>query len=125
MKISMTALVAALLLSHQAHAAVSASEASQLGQKLTIMGAEKAGNAEKTIPAYTGGLSKVPAGLKVTNGKRPSPFDGEKPSLVIKSQNVASYNAKLTEGTKTLFKKYPDFRMDVYPIVRLPFHNQY
>jgi len=118
MKISMTALVAALLLSHQAHAAVSASEASKLGQTLTIMGAEKAGNAEKTIPAYTGGLSKVPAGLKVTNGKRPSPFDDEKPSLVIKSQNVASYNAKLTEGTKTLFKKYPDFRMDVYPTHR-------
>ena len=77
MKFSLTALMAALLCMNQANAAVSANEASQLGQKLTAIGAEKAGNAEKTIPAYTGGLNKVPAGLRVTNGKRPSPFDEE------------------------------------------------
>ena len=36
------------------HAAVTAEEAKQLGTTLTLVGAEKAGNKEGTIPAYAG-----------------------------------------------------------------------
>ena len=37
-------------------AAVSADEAAKLGKSLTPLGAEMAGNADSSIPAYTGGL---------------------------------------------------------------------
>jgi len=38
-------------------AAVDASQAARLGQDLTPLGAERAGNAEGTIPAWTGGVT--------------------------------------------------------------------
>jgi hypothetical protein len=38
-------------------AAVSAQEAARLGKDLTPMGAEKAGNAAGTIPAWDGGIT--------------------------------------------------------------------
>ena len=44
---------------HVVLAAVSADEAKQLGTTLTEFGAEKAGNKDGSIPAYTGGLDKV------------------------------------------------------------------
>ncbi len=53
-------------------AAVSQQEADQLGgDTLTEFGAEKAGNAEGTIPPYTGGLSvdTAPADRKKDSGR--------------------------------------------------------
>ena len=44
-----------------AHAAVSEQQASRLGKDLTPLGGETAGNADGSIPAWTGGLSKPPA----------------------------------------------------------------
>jgi hypothetical protein len=41
-------------------AAVSADEAKKLGATLTPTGAERAGNADKSIPDYTGGLTTPP-----------------------------------------------------------------
>src|SRR5438552_6081268 len=90
-----------------AHAAVSAEEAKQLGTTLTAFGAEKAGNKEGTIPAYTGGLTTAPAGYKAGDGLRLDPFASEKPTLVIDAKNAAQYGDKLTEGTKALLKAYP------------------
>jgi len=43
-------------------AAVSDSEANRLGQDLTPLGAERAGNASGTIPAWDGGITTPPAG---------------------------------------------------------------
>ena len=99
-------------------AAVSADDAKQLGTTLTIVGAEKAGNAAGTIPAYTGGLTTLPAGYKKGNPVRPDPFASEKPLYAIDAKNMAQYTDKLTEGTKALMKKYPSFRVDVYPTHR-------
>src|SRR5438045_5259742 len=101
-----------------AHAAVTADEAKALGTTLTPIGAEKAGNADGTIPAYTGGLTAGPAGYKAGDGIRPNPFAGEKPRLVIDAKNMAPQAAHLTEGTKALLQKYPTFRVDVYPTHR-------
>ena len=47
-----------------ATAAVSEKEASRLGADLTPFGAEKAANADGSIPAWTGGNTTVPAGFK-------------------------------------------------------------
>jgi hypothetical protein len=105
-------------------AAVPAEEAKQLGTTLTAVGAEKAGNKEGTIPEYTGGLKEIPSAFKKGSGIRPSPFEGEKPRLVIDGKNAAQHADKLTEGAKELLKRYPNsMRLDVYPthrVVALP-----
>jgi hypothetical protein len=99
-------------------AAVSADEAKALGTTLTAIGAEKAGNKDGTIPAYTGGLTTPPAGFKAGDGIRPNPFAGEKPRMSIDAKNMAASAANLTEGTKALLQKYPTYRVDVYPTHR-------
>lgn len=100
-------------------AAVSADEARQLGSTLTPWGAEKAGNQDGTIPAYTDGYVKPPAGFDPRNPQvRPDPFADEKPLFSITVANLARYADKLSDGTKALLQRYPDFRMDVYPTHR-------
>jgi hypothetical protein len=114
----LVAIVAATIAACQAQAAVSADEAKALGTTLTAIGAEKAGNKEGTIPAYTGGLTTAPAGFKPGDGVRPNPFAADKPRLQIDAKNMAAHAAQLTEGTKALLQKYPSFRVDVYPTQR-------
>jgi hypothetical protein len=101
-----------------AQAAITAEQAKALGTTLTAVGAEKAGNQDGTIPAYTGGLTTPPAGYKAGDGIRANPYASEKPRLVIDAKNMAQHADKLTEGTKALLQKYPTFRVDVYPTQR-------
>lgn len=101
-----------------ANAAVTPEEAKALGSTLTAVGAEKAGNKDGSIPAYSGGLSTPPAGFKAGDGIRPNPYAGEKPKFSIDAKNMAQYAGNLTEGTKALLQKYPTFRVDVYPTHR-------
>jgi hypothetical protein len=103
------------LATHAALAAVTADEAKKLGTSLTATGAERAGNADKSIPEYTGGLTTPPAGYQKGSGIRPDPFASEKPLFTVTAQNMAQYDAKLTAGTKEMLKKYPTMRVDVYP----------
>lgn len=112
-----TALAAALALP-SVFAAVSADEAAKLKSELTPLGAEKAGNKDGTIPAWTGGLTTPTAGFR-NGGRRPDPFAGEKPVLKIDAKNADQHADRLTDGTKALLKKYPDsFRLDVYKTQR-------
>lgn len=48
------------LLAANVMAAVSAEEAAKLGTTLTPVGAQMAGNADGSIPAWTGGIPKTP-----------------------------------------------------------------
>jgi len=98
-----------------ADAAVSVDEAKQLGGPvLTLFGAEKAGNKEGTIPEYTGLGVKPPPGWDPKNpGQRPDPY-GDKPLFSITAENAAQYADKL-DGMIEVFKRYPNFRMDIYP----------
>ena len=100
-----------------AQAEVSAAEAAKLGKSLTPMGAEMAGNAAQTIPAWTGGITKPIAGFKET-GHYPDPYAGDKPLFVIDAGNMEKYKAHLTPGQMALMKKYPDWKMQVYPTRR-------
>jgi hypothetical protein len=123
-KTLLSTLIAGLFLAPLAQAAVSADEAAKLKTTLTPMGAEKAGNKDGSIPSWEGGLTKAPAGYK--NGDpRPDLFPGEKPVLSINAKNMAQFDAKLTDGVKALMKKYPDFRVDVYPTHRTSAAPQY
>jgi len=114
----LTALACTAFFASGALAAVSADEAKKLGTTLTAVGAEKAGNAAGTIPPYTGGLTTLPAGYKKGDPVRPDPYANEKPLFSIDAKNMAQHADKLTEGTKGLMKKYPSYRIDVYPTHR-------
>jgi hypothetical protein len=113
------ALLGALIaVCHSALAAVSTDEAARLKSELTPLGAEKAGNKDGSIPAWTGGDTK-PAQAFHNGGRRPDPFASEKPLYSITAKNMAQYADKLTDGSKAMLKKYPDtYRIDVYPTHR-------
>lgn len=99
----------------------SPADAERLGTELTPTGAEMAGNADGTIPAWTGGLTAPPEGLgyKGSGDHHPDPFADEQPLFTITAANVSQYAEKLTEGQKALFKKFPDtYKMHVYPTHR-------
>lgn len=112
--ITSTLLVSLLLANPAAQAAVSADEAAQLKGRLTPLGAEKAGNKDNSIPAWTGGLTQAPAGYK-NGAPRPDPFATEKPLLTINAKNMAAHAERLSDGVQALMKKYPDFSIEVYP----------
>jgi len=97
-------------------AAVSADQAARLGQDLTPMGAEKAGNAAGTIPAWTGGgIAQIPAGY-TPGGHHPDPFADEQPLFTITAANANQYADSLSEGQLALLETYPEtFKMKVYP----------
>jgi hypothetical protein len=101
------------------HAAIAATpeEAARLKTTLTPFGGERAGSANGQIPAWEGGYTTVPPGYK-SGDPRPDPFAQEKPVLSITAVDVDKYADNLSEGDKALFKKYHDFRMDVYPTHR-------
>lgn len=113
---SLFVLCALFALNGSAFAAVSAQEAGQLKTTLTPLGAEKAGNKEGTIPAWTGGVTTPPPGW--VDGKISDQFPNDKPLFSINAQNMAKYADKLSDGVKAMMKKYPDFRIDVYPTRR-------
>jgi len=102
------------LLALPLYAAVSPNEAAKLGSTLTPTGAEQAGSADGSIPAWTGGLPKN-AGAVDAKGFLADPFSSEQPLLVITAQNAEQYKDKLTPGQLALFKRYPDsYRMPVF-----------
>lgn len=103
----------AALAAFSAQAAVTPEEAARLKSDLTPLGGEKAGNKEGTIPAWTGGYTSPIAGDKA-GGRRGDPFKDEKPLYTISAKNADQYAALLTDGTKAMLKKYPDYRLDVY-----------
>jgi hypothetical protein len=100
-----------------ATAAVSKAEAEQLRTVLTPLGAERAGNGDGTIPPWTGGYRTDLKDYK-SGQLRPDPFSDEKPVLQITAQNMDAYADKLSEGVKLLLKRFPTYRLDVYPTHR-------
>jgi hypothetical protein len=117
-KTALVTALAAALVAMSGQAAVTADEARQLGTSLTATGAEKAGNKDGTIPEYSGGLATAPAGFNKASGIRPDPYAGDKPRLVITGKNLAGMEEKLTAGARELLKRYPAFRVEVYPTRR-------
>lgn len=106
-------LAAVALLSTTAVAQVSPQDVAKLGTTLTPLGGEKAANADGSIPAWDGGLTKAPAGWK-PGTHYANPFAGEKPLFTINAQNAAQYADKLSDGHKAMLKTYPSFRIPVY-----------
>ena len=97
-----------------ASAELTASELAKLGTTLTPMGAEKDGNAAGTIPAWDGGITKPVAGYK-EGGWYPDPYASDKPLFTIDAKNMDQYRDHLTPGAMAMMRKYPDYKMIVYP----------
>lgn len=88
------------------------------GERLTRFGAEKAGNADGSIPAYTGGLKDTPANYVPGSGRYPNPFASEKPVVVVNAANMKEHEKFLTPTIKHLMEKFPEFYINVYPTHR-------
>ena len=98
-------------------AEMSAADISKLGTTLTPLGGEKAGNAAGTIPAWDGGITKPVPGYK-PGGYYPDPFAADKPTLTITAANADQNKDKLPAGAVAMLKKYPTYKMIVYPTRR-------
>lgn len=110
----------ALLLSPAA-LAVDPAQVAQLGRELTPMGANPQGNADGSIPPYSGQYLGAPPHVQYRGSGTfyPSAYADEQPLFTITAQNYREYLDHLTEGQVALFKTYPDtFRMPVYPSKR-------
>ena len=105
-----TSFLLLLLGSGEAMAKVSTQVASQLGDNLTVVGAEKSGNKNGTIPKYMGGLPE-----NIGADPLADIYSHETPLFVITHENLSKYKNQLTDGQKALFKKYPNtYKMPVY-----------
>ena len=98
-----------------AHAAVSEQDAARLGKDLTPVGAEKAASKDGAIPAWDGGMTKVPAGWKPG---RLDPYAADKPLFSVDASNLDKYQDKVPPGQAALIKTYKGYKLDVYPTHR-------
>ncbi len=92
-----------------------------LKSTLTPFGALRAGNADGSIPAWTGG--GLP-GYKQGN-PRTLPFADEKPLFTITGTNYTQYQDRLSKGTIALLQKYPDYFVEVFQTHRTAIAPQY
>ncbi len=117
-KLFLPAVISSCLAATTAYAATAEEAAKLGGPELTPIGAERAANADGSIPEWTGGMLKPPAGYK--QGERLiNPFADEKPLFTITAKNYQKYADNLTAGQIATLKRYPDtFRLPVYPTHR-------
>lgn len=108
-----------------AMAKVSEADAAKLGAELTPLGAEKAGNADGSIPAWDGGITKPVAGYS-KGMHHPDPFPADKVLFTITNANKDQYKALLNPGQVKLFELYPEtYKMNVYESRRTASVPQY
>jgi hypothetical protein len=113
--VNLTTIAMLSLLATNALAKVSSADAAKLGKELTPIGAERAGNADGSIPEWTGGMTKAPTGYQGKGTTRIDPFADETPLFTITASNYSEYADKLTVGQQALFAKYPDtYKMPIY-----------
>ncbi|MBP8202698.1 MAG: DUF1329 domain-containing protein [Pseudomonas sp.] len=101
----------------QAQAKIDSVQAARLGQDLTPLGGERAGNAAGTIPAWDGGLAQPPANFQ-PGMHHPDPYSSDVALYQVNSQNMAQYQAQLPAGLKALLEKNPQYYLRVFPTRR-------
>jgi hypothetical protein len=124
-KLTLLSSAIALIVSCGALAKLPADQVARLGADLTPLGAEKAGNKDGSIPAWTGGITTAPAGYK-PGDHHPNPFAADKVLFTITKANMDQHKALLSPGQQALFNLYPDtYKMNVYPTHRSASYPQY
>ncbi|MDQ3027534.1 MAG: DUF1329 domain-containing protein [Pseudomonadota bacterium] len=114
---SWAALAVATVFAVPAAAELSSADIAKLGAALSPLGGEKAANAAGTIPAWDGGITRPVAGY-VPGQFYPDPYAADRPTLTITGANADQYKAMLTDGQMAMLKKYPTYKMIVYPTRR-------
>ncbi len=101
-----------------ARSAVSAEEAARLETDLTPMGAERGGNPEGSIPAWTGGITAPPPDY-VPGERHPDPYAGDSVLFTVTAADLETRGALLCDGQKALLRAHPgSWRLPVYPTRR-------
>jgi hypothetical protein len=109
----------ALVTSLQIADAQTAPDPSLLTTTLTPIGAERAGNADGSIPAWTGGMvgdPNGPTGIHV--------FEDEQPLLTVDASNMAQHLDLLTPGVQEMITNQ-GFSIQVFPTHRTASAPQY
>lgn len=106
-----------MLFAGAASAGVPQAQADRLLRDLTPMGAERAGNADGTIPAWDGGLSSVPKNVSWAPGRGHynDPFADDQVIATVTNANADAHDAFLTPGQRAMLATYPSYKMNVYP----------
>jgi hypothetical protein len=101
-----------------ARGAVSESEAARLEADLTPMGAERAGNPEGTIPAWTGGITAPPPDYQ-PGARQPDPHPSDPILYTVTAADLEARGHLLCDGQKALLRAHPEsWRLHVYPTRR-------
>jgi hypothetical protein len=106
----------ALVFGAPLEAKVPAEQAAQLGTTLTPVGAQKAANADGSIPEWTGGMKELGplfAGYKAGQ-YYPDPFPQDKPLYAITHDNFKKYIDHLPAGSVYMLSHYADYSINVY-----------
>ena len=111
------ALILGCVLASPATAELPADQIARLGADLTPLGGERAGNADGTIPEWTGGITEPPAGYTVGEHHR-DPYGGDQPLFTINAANLDEHRDRLSIGHQRMLETYPSFEMQVYPTRR-------
>ncbi len=94
----------------------SEADAARLGADLTPNGAETAGNADGSIPAFDGGYkSSAP---HTPGAPYPDPFAADAIKATVTNGNAAQHDALLLPGHKAMLAKHPTYKMNIYPTRR-------
>jgi hypothetical protein len=117
LKVNTTSKLIAMALLMGSSVVATAADFSQLGTTLTPVGAEKKGNAAGTIPEWTGGITKPPAGFD-RKVDIIDPYADDKIILTINAANMEQHKDKLAPGQMEMMKRYPTYKMNVYPTRR-------
>ncbi len=110
-------LVLGSIIAPLATAGITTDQIDRLGKDLTPLGAERAGNVEGTIPAWTGGITSPPTGY-VRGEHHRDPYTDDKPLFIIDSGNLDQYRDLLSVGHQRILETYPTFHLPVYPTRR-------
>ncbi|EWS97602.1 hypothetical protein BG00_14265 [Pseudoalteromonas sp. SCSIO_11900] len=114
-----------LFASHTALAKISTEEAARLGKDLSPIGAEKAANADGSIPAWNGGITAAPAGYE-PGMHHLDPYATDEVLFTIDKSNIDKYKENLSPGQIALFEAYPDtFKMPIYKTRRSASYPQF
>lgn len=124
-KLTLISSAIALVLSCSVTAKITSEQAARLGNDLTPLGAEKAGNADGSIPAWNGGITAAPAGHSA-GMHHSNPFADDKIILTIDKSNLDQHKSLLSPGQIKLFEIYPDtYKMNIYQTRRTASYPQY
>ena len=103
-------------LAFQVQAKVDPAQAARLGADLTPLGAERAGNPQGTIPAWTGGVT--PPAHYQRGMHHPDPYAEDAVLYRVAGSDLAQHRPLLPDGLADLLERNPEYYLQVYPTRR-------